>query len=550
MAIDASLQRSRRAALLCLVIAAYAAVAFDAGLAEAATVSRIGSTIVYAAGQGETNRVAVYLDDDYWISYGGWSLPAGRAYVFRDSGGVLAGGDGCTRAPIEAEVFCPASAITELVLSTGDRDDSVDVLAPTRARIDGGSGADRLAGGLGDDVLDGGPGSDELSGGGGTDWVTYHAREAGVTVAIDDVAADGVPGEGDNVRTDVEDVTGTRYADALTGSAAANRLYGAEGDDTLRGGLGGDALSGEAGADWLSGEAGDDLLLGSYGDDRLLGGDGDDQLLGGPGGLADGDEISGGTGIDWVSYTDRPSAVRVSLDGVADDGKPSDHERPSEHDNVWPDVEDVTGTRFGDVLTGGAGPNALFGLEGDDTLRGGAGPDRLTGHGGADVLYGEGDNDVLLGLDGGDRLFGGDGNDTIGGGPGGPADADDVSGGGGVDWVSYYGRATGVTVTLDDAAGDGEPGEGDNVRSDVEDLTGTSFVDVLVGSASANALFGAEGDDTLTGGPGVDRLLGEAGDDTLFARDGVADRTVDGGAGTDRADLDAVDFRGSVEVFL
>jgi hypothetical protein len=100
---------------------------------------------------------------------------------------------------------------------------------------------------------------------------------------------------------------------------------------------------------------------------------------------------------------------------------------------------------------------------------------------------------------------------------------DTVSGGTGVDGVTYAGRfsigfpgQTGVNVSLNDLADDGDPnidqpdstdaGEGDNVRSDVENVTGTKREDVLTGSSSGNVLEGGEGKDKLTGLAGVDAL--------------------------------------------
>ena len=47
-------------------------------------------------------------------------------------------------------------------------------------------------------------------------------------------------------------------------------------------------------------------------------------------------------------------------------------------------------------------------------------------------------------------------------------------------------------------------GEGDNIGTDVEDLTGTKREDRLIGNGLQNVLFGDEGVDTLTGGTGED----------------------------------------------
>ncbi|HYD69457.1 calcium-binding protein, partial [Azospirillum sp.] len=64
----------------------------------------------------------------------------------------------------------------------------------------------------------------------------------------------------------------------------------------------------------------------------------------------------------------------------------------------------VSGSGFGDTLTGGSGVDVIVGNAGDDTISGGAGADSLVGSAG---------NDSLLGGEGADTLVGGDGNDYI-----------------------------------------------------------------------------------------------------------------------------------------
>ena len=62
---------------------------------------------------------------------------------------------------------------------------------------------------------------------------------------------DGVAGERDNVKADVESVQGGRGNDVLTGNGRSNRLYGGGGKDRVLG------------------KGGSDLLVGAGGDDRL-----------------------------------------------------------------------------------------------------------------------------------------------------------------------------------------------------------------------------------------------------------------------------------------
>jgi hypothetical protein len=165
-----------------------------------------------------------------------------------------------------------------------------------------------------------------------------------------------------------------------------------------------------------------------------------------------------------------------------------------------------------------------------------ADPTPRIGTDGADTLTGSAQEDALFGLAGDDRLDGGAGNDDLDGGPG----ADDLRGGAGSDAASYLDATGPVTVTLDDRAGDGAPGEGDNVHADVESVYGGVGDDTLTGGRAANTLDGGAGADTLTGGAGSDGLYGGPGDDVIDARDGEEDK-VDCGEGADRYRADAVD---------
>lgn len=246
----------------------------------------------------------------------------------------------------------------------------------------------------------------------------------------------------------------------------------------------------------------------------------------------------------------------------------------------------ILGGAGSDTLDGAGGNNEIRGYEGDDTIRGGAGNDRLTGHGGNDAITaGEGD-DRIEGNDGNDLEDGGGGNDTIAADSG-DAGADDLRGGPGTDELWLNGHAGAVTVTLDEQANDGSPGEGDNVHADFEKYILTPGDDVFVGSAGRDVvdpwggsdvvragdgddeiidfsggddqlfgeggndqLAGGSGNDLIDGGPGIDALFGDgrecsswscpAGADRLFARDGAAD-AVNCGAGADSAQVDAAD---------
>jgi hypothetical protein len=50
---------------------------------------------------------------------------------------------------------------------------------------------------------------------------------SGVRVTLDGAGDDGQAGEGDNVQPDVENISGTRFADTLLGSSLAQQHLGA-----------------------------------------------------------------------------------------------------------------------------------------------------------------------------------------------------------------------------------------------------------------------------------------------------------------------------------
>jgi Ca2+-binding RTX toxin-like protein len=233
-----------------------------------------------------------------------------------------------------------------------------------------------------------------------------------------------------------------------------------------------------------------------------------------------------------------------------------------------------------EVVSAGPGNDTLEGRRGDDSFDGGDGNDTLTGDAGRDELHGGAGDDVLDG----DRFEAPEA-DLLDGGPG----NDKAEG-----WnIPDEDTHPPVSITLDGAANDGRPGEGDDVRdierfqsqvsgtfvtSDAADAIevwanldyGTSTVRSLGGNDSVKGLNSSEhidggagddrleggyGDDTITGGPGRDTIFGDksgsdcglfescsvpVGNDTIDARDGEAD-SVSCGVGTDRVLADAAD---------
>jgi Ca2+-binding RTX toxin-like protein len=146
--------------------------------------------------------------------------------------------------------------------------------SPFDDTLSGNDGANQLNGGDGNDILRGGKGADVLNGGNGFDFTSYSDRSATqpVTVSLDGVANDGVPGENDTLNT-IEGVTGGAGDDTLStnvpaelqGGDGADRLTGSAGNDTLRGGNGNDIIDGKGGADAVFGDAGDDNVTSNDG---------------------------------------------------------------------------------------------------------------------------------------------------------------------------------------------------------------------------------------------------------------------------------------------
>lgn len=165
-------------------------------------------------------------------------------------------------------------------------------------------------------------------------------------------------------------------------------------------------------------------------------------------------------------------------------------------------------------------------------------------------------DDTITGGSGNDYVFGHGGNDAIGGALGG----DEILGGAGVDAGDYKTRDVDLNISINNLAGDGQSGENDNVRTDIEKIIGGSAADTInaSGAAAGVVLDGADGDDDLTGSPfddvlvggaGNDSASGGAGDDRIFVEDGEDD-DFDGGDGDDVAFADLDDSDQDVEFVL
>ena len=310
-----------------------------------------------------------------------------------------------------------------------------DILSGTHGSnwLVGLGGDDELDGRGGHDLLEGRDGADVLRGGEGNDLASYAYSDEAVEVRLHNGTARGGDAEGDTfpgMKTveyvnragdtvemevpDIEDLIGSAHDDILDGAHGPNRLGGYRGDDEL---------DGKEGDDWLDGGPGADVLRGGEGNDTAswffsFTGGVEVRLHNGTarGGEAEGDTFAG---TDIVEYTDSEGNL-VTME--------------------VPDIENLDGSFFSDILAGDLRDNRINGGGGNDTLYGGpgGGDDLLMGGAGDDRVYGGIGNDTLEGGHGDDQLRGGPDDDMLDGGEG--DDVFFIAAGGGNDTILDFGN--------------------------------------------------------------------------------------------------------------
>jgi hypothetical protein len=265
-------RRIGRMLLAAPVAACVLPAAAQAGVGEEAA----DGTLVYRAAAGESNNVSV-------------TDSVSSAVSIRDLTGLT------ERTPLCAEVSsiqgncAPGTRLSEIRL--GDRDDNFAIGVSGPVVVDGGPGRDGYTAG------NPGPGSRvDYRGGDGFDIVSYSNADRGVRITNDGVANDGRIGLArDNIRGDVERLTGSAFADEIT--AAARSASG----QVLTGGRGRDILRDAA------------VRNRRFSPDTVFD----------MGPVADGaDDIIGGGAHSHVDYSERTQRVNVTLNfGGADDGQ-------------------------------------------------------------------------------------------------------------------------------------------------------------------------------------------------------------------------------------
>jgi Tol biopolymer transport system component len=353
----------------------------------------------------------------------------------------------------------------------------------------------------------------------------------------------------------------TNWADVFV---ASNPAFVGSSPPPITGTDGSEGLSGTTQAEMINALGGSDWINPGGGSDTIDGGAGNDMVSFANLGL-----LPGQTNVDYRLLIDLGAGIARSFD--------------SAEILSLVNVERITGTIFGDWIRGDDGDNHLRGLghydwfvatTGNDTLDGGTGRDmvsyleaaarastavqnvfssvapigdvagiivdlnnlannrglaagheyvsieRITGSSHQDIFWGDGEENDFRGLGGYDWFVGSSGG------------RERYFGGAGIDTVTYFRSAEGVTASLRngrmiDGEESGRGTAGDAARDlyfGIENLIGTRFGDSLTGNEGRNQLNGYWGDDMLFGYGGIDRLKGAAGNDTI-----------DGGAGSDYA---------------
>jgi uncharacterized delta-60 repeat protein len=252
----------------------------------------------------------------------------------------------------------------------------------------------------------------------------------------------------------------------------------------------------------IAGNAGNDTITSGPGNDVLSGNDGNDLMDGGVGD----DLMTGGAGLDTSNYSNRPTALKITINNSADaDGEIG----IPENDKV--ETEEVIG---------GAGNDTIIGTSLSDYIAGGAGNDSLDGLGGNDELTGNSGTDTLLGKEGDDYLQAqNQDRDTVNGGTGPNATDFDIAT---IDTLDVSGLTASLSASL--IAG---PSISTNVNSSISsspsDLDATyGNLGLAVGNAlgwtPVAAAVDSQGRAVFVGTDYIDEGEGTPGDDFVVAR--------------------------------
>ncbi|MBX7456784.1 hypothetical protein K3152_00845 [Qipengyuania sp. 1NDH17] len=283
---------------------------------------------------------------------------------------------------------------------------------------------------------------------GGTDTISAELCDGGVTLDLREATLQNEAGGGGYASyqdgssgagmvyggytiangAEIENATGSTYADTITGNALANEIAGGDGDDVLVGGDGDDTLNGGLGADSMTGGLGDDTYYVDDAGDSVVerDGEGTDRVI---------TTLSAYTLTDYVEDLEGfnstvlngnlgDNVITVTLDDDGGDAVSLEVYANSGSDTLSV-VDGGSASTVDVLLNGNRGADSITGLSNDgthttvtNTLNGGNGSDVITGGSGAGVtnyISGGNSSDSLYeGLDGAINIMdGGDGEDIF-----------------------------------------------------------------------------------------------------------------------------------------
>jgi VCBS repeat-containing protein len=398
---------------------------------------------------------------------GGTSGAVGASWTLTLSGAAAAGD--FTAFPRTGTIsFADGSAVSQTITITVQGDSNVELDELFTVVLSAPTGGATLGDDIGqgiitndDFAINGTAGPDSLFGTGGDDVIN------------------GLAGD--------DDLSGLGGNDLLNGGDDSDFLLGGAGDDILNGDAGIDVLDGGADNDTLSGGLDHDLLTGGDGNDMLSGGDGDDYLRGGTlntGGLGD-DVLDGGAGYDRAGFFTYTGGVGVTVSLLLQGSA----QNTGQGNDTLIGIENLSGTSFGDTLTGDGGDNWLWGSTANYPLF--PGPVLQTSTTNDDTISGLGGNDLITVGIGNHVVDGGADNDTL------------------RFTENGYITETGITLSLLLQGGAQATGNGSWTLSNFENLSGGQGGDTLTGDGNANRITGELGDDIIHGGGGDDVLSGD-----------------------------------------
>ncbi|MHC2089484.1 calcium-binding protein [Methylobacterium sp. CM6244] len=234
-----------------------------------------------------------------------------------------------------------------------------------------GSGDDILNGGGGNDVLEGGLGLNSIDGGLGLNTLTYESYVSldnrGIIANFDVGIAQSFARDLQDLFSNINNLIGSSYDDAILGSSGNNILNGGAGSDELYGREGNDTLYGGTGADSLSGDLGNDRLVIEETPGFVSGGGDKDFLF-----------VAGGGSVSLTESTFREiEAVYVRNDTRLDMSAVDTGTRIASQSTAGHGVE----------IIGTAGADRIVAGKGGDVIEGGTGGDRLLAGSGADTFH-------------------------------------------------------------------------------------------------------------------------------------------------------------------